>query len=109
MAMSRRKWTPQRACCLSEDLPLISAGPRCPASIPAEMIYVSLLVEILRSRPRLVFWMATLAQATLWILVPALFYSAPPGDVAEVLARGHDFGLEHGPPLAYWLAEIAFV
>ena len=73
------------------------------------MIYVSLLVEILRTRPRLVFWMATLAQAALWILVPALFYSAPPGDVAEVLARGHDFSFEYGPPLAYWLAEIAFV
>ena len=73
------------------------------------MIYVSLLVEILRSRPRLVFWMAMLAQVTLWTLVPALFYSAPPGDVAEVLARGHGFGFEHGPPLAYWLAEIAFI
>jgi len=73
------------------------------------MIYVSLLVEILRTRPRLVFWMATLAQATLWILVPALFYSAPPGDVAEVLARGHDFTFAQGPPLANWLAEIAFI
>ena len=73
------------------------------------MIYVSLLIEILRTRPRLVFWMATLAQVALWILVPALFYSAPPGDVAEVLARGHGFGFADGPPLAYWLAEIAFI
>jgi 4-amino-4-deoxy-L-arabinose transferase-like glycosyltransferase len=43
-------------------------------------------------------------------LVPALFYSAPPGNVAEVLAVGHEFrfGTAFGPPLAFWLAEVAF-
>ena len=49
-------------------------------------------------------------QAVLWTLVPALFYSAPPGQLPVVLAIGHEFqlGTEFGPPLAFWLAEIAF-
>lgn len=74
------------------------------------MLTVSLYVELLRTHPRLVFWFAALAQAVLWTLVPALFYAAPPGDVADVIAIGKNFhfGSERGPPLAYWLAEIAF-
>jgi 4-amino-4-deoxy-L-arabinose transferase-like glycosyltransferase len=74
------------------------------------MVYASLFIEFIRVRPRLVLWTAALAQAALWTLVPALFYSAPPGDVAEILAVGHAFrlGTDLGPPLAYWLAEIAF-
>jgi Dolichyl-phosphate-mannose-protein mannosyltransferase len=74
------------------------------------MFYVPIYVEGLRSRPVLVFWLATLTQAALWFLVPVLFYAAPPGGVAEVLAFGHQFPLDgnFGPPLAYWLAEIAF-
>lgn len=76
---------------------------------PAAMLSVSLPIEILRTRPQLVFWLATLAQALLWVAVPTLFYSAPPGELAEVLAVGHSFkfGSELGPPLAFWLAEIA--
>jgi 4-amino-4-deoxy-L-arabinose transferase-like glycosyltransferase len=75
----------------------------------ASMLTVSLPIEILRTRPRLIFWVAALAQAVLWVAVPTLFYSAPPGDVAEVLSVGHafQFGSELGPPLAHWLAEIA--
>jgi hypothetical protein len=74
------------------------------------MIYASIIVEALRVRPRLVFWLAALAQAALWVLVPALTYSAPPGNLAEVLVVGHEFrlGAVFGPPLAYWLAELAF-
>jgi hypothetical protein len=57
-----------------------------------------------------VFWTAALTQALLWTLIPALFYSAPPGDVPLVLAVGHEFmlGSYLGPPLAFWLGEIAF-
>jgi 4-amino-4-deoxy-L-arabinose transferase-like glycosyltransferase len=75
----------------------------------ASMLTVSLPIEILRTRPRLIFWLAVLAQASLWVIVPTLFYSAPPGELAEVLAVGHTFafGSELGPPLAPWLAEIA--
>jgi Dolichyl-phosphate-mannose-protein mannosyltransferase len=74
------------------------------------MHYVSLLVEFLRGRPAVVFWTAALTQAVLWTLIPALFYSAPPGDVPLLLAVGHEFvlGSYLGPPLAFWLGEIAF-
>lgn len=75
------------------------------------MLQTSIIVEMLRSQPRLTFWLATLAQAALWWIVPSLLYSAPPGDLPIVLAVGHEFQLGSylGPPLAFWLAEIAFV
>ena len=74
------------------------------------MHYVSLIVEFLRGRPRVVFWSVALTQAALWTLVPTLFYSAPPGDVPILLAIGHEFvlGSYLGPPLAFWLGEVAF-
>jgi Dolichyl-phosphate-mannose-protein mannosyltransferase len=74
------------------------------------MHYVSLLVEFLRGRPAVVFWTVALTQAALWTLIPALFYSAPPGDVPLLLAIGHEFvlGSYLGPPLSFWLGEIAF-
>ena len=74
------------------------------------MLYVSIFVELLRSRPSLAVWLAALVQALLWTLVPSLFYAGPPGDVANVLAVGHEFqlGTYLGPPLAFWLAELAF-
>jgi predicted branched-subunit amino acid permease len=50
------------------------------------MFYVSIFVELLRSRPSLAIWLAALVQALLWTLVPSLFYAGPPGDVANVLA-----------------------
>ncbi len=39
-----------------------------------------------------------------------LFYSAPPGDLAQVLAIGHEFQFDSdvGPPLAFWFAEAAY-
>jgi hypothetical protein len=74
------------------------------------MFFVPLYIEILRSRPVLLFWVATLAQALIWIVVPMVFYAAPPGDLPQLLAIGHEFQLrgDVGPPLAYWLGEIAF-
>lgn len=74
------------------------------------MLYVSLILESLRAHPRLMFWTAALSQAALWTLLPSLFYSAPPGELAMVLAVGHEFqlGTDRGPPLAFWLAEIAY-
>ncbi len=69
-----------------------------------------LVVELIRARPRLVVWIVVLAQAALWLLVPLLIYSSPPGDVATVLAFGREYqvGTDLGPPLAFWLADIAF-
>ena len=74
------------------------------------MFYVPLYIEALRSRPNLLFWTAALAQAIIWIVVPMVFYAAPPGELPQLLAIGHEFQLrgDIGPPLAYWLAEIAF-
>ena len=79
-------------------------------SLSAPMLYVSPIVEALRGRPRLVFWFATLTQTLLWVLVPWLFYASPPGDVPLVLAVGREWqlGSVYGPPLAYWLADLAF-
>ena len=74
------------------------------------MFYVPLYMEALRSRPLLVFWLAALAQALIWVAVPTAFYAGPPGDLPKLLAIGHEFQMHGhvGPPLAYWLAEIAF-
>src|SRR3984893_8368660 len=74
------------------------------------MLHTSLIVKLLRSQPRLTFWAATLAQAALWWVVPSLFYSSPPGELLLVLAIGHEFQLRSsfGPPLAFWMAEVAF-
>ena len=74
------------------------------------MLSISLFVELLRTRPLTLFWSMAALQLLLWTLVPLLFYSAPPGQLPLVLAIGHDFQLatDFGPPLAFWLAEIAF-
>jgi len=74
------------------------------------MHYVSLIIEFLRGRPAVVFWTAALTQAALWTVIPALFYSAPPGEVPLLLAIGHEFvlGSYLGPPLAFWLGELTF-
>ncbi len=74
------------------------------------MRFTSLIVELIRARPRLIFWVVVLCQAALWLVVPLLLYSGPPGDLATVLAYGREYqvGTELGPPLAFWLADIAF-
>src|SRR6478752_836787 len=71
---------------------------------------MSLFVELLRTRPRRLFWTMAVLLALLWTLVPALFFAAPPGQLPLVVAIGHEFqvGTEFGPPLAFWLAEIAY-
>ena len=74
------------------------------------MHYVSLIIEFLRGRPAVAFWTVALTQAVLWTVMPALFYSAPPGEVPLLLAIGHEFvlGSYLGPPLAFWLGEAAY-
>ena len=76
----------------------------------APMFRVSLILEALRARPVLMFAVAALAQGTLWTLVPALFYPAPPGDVPLTLAVGKEWllGSPYGPPLAFWAADAVF-
>ena len=74
------------------------------------MRFTSLIVELIRARPRLVVWLVLLLQAAMWLILPLVLYRSPPGDVATVLAFGREFqvGTDLGPPLAFWLADIAF-
>ena len=74
------------------------------------MRFTSLIVELIRARPRLMVWIVVLAQAALWLIVPLLLYQSPPGDLSTLLAYGREYqvGTDLGPPLAFWLADIAF-
>src|SRR3981189_2496842 len=74
------------------------------------MRFTSLVVELIRARPRLLVWLVVLLQAALWLILPLLLYRSPPGELATVLAFGREYqvGTDLGPPLAFWLADIAF-
>src|SRR6266516_3253370 len=74
------------------------------------MRFTSLIIELIRARPRLVVWLVVLLQAALWLILPLLLYRSPPDDLVTVLAygRGYRVGTDPGPPLAFWLADIAF-
>ena len=74
------------------------------------MRFTSLVIELIRARPRLVVWLVVVLQAILWLLVALVLYRSPPGDLATVLALGREYrvGTDLGPPLAFWLADIAF-
>src|SRR2546430_15485386 len=74
------------------------------------MRFTSLVIELIRARPRLVVWIVVLLQAALWLTLSLLFYRSPPGDLATVLAFGREYqvGTYLGPPLAFWLADIAY-
>jgi hypothetical protein len=74
------------------------------------MRFTSLIVELIRARPRMIVWILVLFQAALWLILPLLLYRSPPGDLATVLAYGREYqvGTYLGPPLAFWLADIAF-
>src|SRR5665213_3566927 len=74
------------------------------------MRFTSLIIELIRARPRLVVWLVVLLQAALWLILPLLLYRSPPGDLATVLAFGREYqvGTDLGPPLAFWVADIAF-
>jgi hypothetical protein len=74
------------------------------------MRFTSLVIELIRARPKLVVWLVVVLQAILWLLVSLLLYRSPPGDLATLLALGREYrvGTELGPPLAFWLSDIAF-
>src|ERR1700733_13728248 len=74
------------------------------------MRFTSLVIELIRARPKLVVWLVVVLQAILWLLVSLLVYRSPPGDLATVLALGREYrvGTDFGPPLAFWVADIAF-
>lgn len=74
------------------------------------MRFTSLVIELIRARPRLVVWIVVLLQAALWLFVALVFYRSPPGNLATLLAYGREYqvGTDLGPPLAFWLADIAY-
>ncbi len=74
------------------------------------MRFTSLVIELIRARPRLVIWIVVLAQAALWLIVTLPFYRSPPADLALALAYGREYqvGTGLGPPLAFWVADIAY-
>jgi len=74
------------------------------------MRFTSLVVELIRARPRLVVVIVVLCQAMLWLGVALVFYRSPPGELATVIAFGREYqvGTDLGPPLSFWLADIAY-
>src|SRR5579872_5837748 len=74
------------------------------------MRFTSLVIELIRARPRLVVWLVVVLQAILWLLVSLILYRSPPADLASVVALGREYrvGSDLGPPLAFWLADIAY-
>lgn len=74
------------------------------------MRFTSLVIELIRARPRLIVWIAVLLQAAMWLFVAVLFYRSPPGSLATLLAFGREYqvGTDLGPPLSIWLADIAY-
>ena len=75
------------------------------------MRFTSLVIELIRARPRLVVWIVVLFQAALWLLVALLFVASPPGNVATMLAFGREYqvGTDLGPPLAFCFPELAMI
>jgi hypothetical protein len=74
------------------------------------MRFTSLIIELIRARPRTIVWLTILLQAALWLVVALLVYRSPPGDLATTLAFGREYqvGTDLGPPLAFWLTDLAF-
>ncbi|WP_257165994.1 glycosyltransferase family 39 protein [Bradyrhizobium sp. SRS-191] len=74
------------------------------------MRFTSLVVELIRARPRLVVVIVVLCQALMWLGVAVLFYRSPPGQLATTIAFGREYqvGTDLGPPLSFWLADIAY-
>ncbi|MCK1362052.1 glycosyltransferase family 39 protein [Bradyrhizobium sp. 199] len=74
------------------------------------MRFTSLVIELIRARPRLIVWIVVLLQAAMWLFVALAFYRSPPGTLATLLAFGREYqvGTDLGPPLPVWLADIAY-
>jgi 4-amino-4-deoxy-L-arabinose transferase-like glycosyltransferase len=74
------------------------------------MRFTSLIIELIRARPRLVVWVVLLVQAAIWLLLPMILFGGPPESVATTIVAGRDYalGTPSGPPLAFWLADLAF-
>src|SRR5258708_12002149 len=74
------------------------------------MLFTPLFMKFTRPGARLGVWLVVVFKAAVWLILPLLLYRSPPGDLATVLAYGREYrvGTDLGPPLAFWLADIAF-
>ena len=55
------------------------------------MRFTSLVVELIRARPRLVVVIVVLCHALLWLGIALLFYRSPPGQLAMSIAFGREY------------------
>ena len=55
------------------------------------MRFTSLIIELIRARPRLMVWIVVLFQAALWLIVPLVLYRSPPDNLATALAFGREY------------------
>ena len=71
------------------------------------MRFTSLIIELIRARPRLVVWLVITLQALMWLVVSLLLYRSPPGDLATMIAFGREYqvGTDMGPPKAIMVAR----
>ena len=53
------------------------------------MRFTSLIIELIRARPRLVVWLVVLCQAALWLMVPLLLSVNPVGSDPTVPVKAH--------------------
>jgi 4-amino-4-deoxy-L-arabinose transferase-like glycosyltransferase len=60
---------------------------------------------------RRAFWTFLLLHAFLWTLLPVLFHRNAPLDVVEAISWGREWQLGYykHPPLAFWLANLAYL
>jgi hypothetical protein len=68
------------------------------------------LDSMLKDRPYRLLCLLCVSQLVVWTLIPALFTTSPPLDVAEMLAWGQEWKIGHHkhPPLPAWLSELSY-
>lgn len=73
-------------------------------------LMIDVILNCAKTRPVATFWAFVALHAALWTLLPAAFYTAPPLDVVELLAWGHEWQLGYfkHPPMAAWVIEAGY-
>lgn len=73
-------------------------------------LMIDVILNCAKTRPAATFWAFVILHGALWTLLPAAFYTAPPLDVVELLAWGHEWQLGYfkHPPMAAWALEAGY-
>jgi hypothetical protein len=58
------------------------------------MRFTSLIIELIRARPRLVVWLVVLLQAALWLILPLLCIEAHPASLPRCSPMAGNTGSE---------------